>query len=326
MTIRWTADLVIHGIHAREKAGLPLSTDKMNRTCPTLFGAGKRIFGSWTKALEAANIDPATVKAPRVTRTRWSRELIVERIQEHAKAGHDLAAHRLAAIDAPLVASGPSYWGSWDRALEAAGFDPAGIRLNQEWTPERVLDRLRELDEKRADLSDSSLAAYDGRLYGACATHFKSLRAAIEAAGIDRSRHARIREDWTKESLLAEIGKMAECGILPQQGLKYIGAYSAAVQLFGSIEPIYEALKLDNRSSNLSPLRCSLRKLRERAGASQEDLGARIGKSGRSVGLYETMRLNPTLETALRIAETLGCRVEDIWAIPKPRSRKTSKP
>ena len=307
-----TQQSVIEAIRQRSINKQPLSTDIMNRTNGALFGAGVRLFGTWVAALEASDIDPESVRKERVTRNRWSKEKIIGTIQQHAEAGHDLAAHRLSAIDAPLVSIAPRYFGSWDKALQAAGLDPDQIRLTQTWTPQRVMTRIRDLQQQGADLSDQTASAYDSALYGAATTHYGSWRQAVESAGVDYREVKRIREDWTVETMLAELRKMQQNGIAVSNGVRYMGALTAVKRLFGSLDACIQQVGVVEEPVE-PPIVNRLREHREAADLSKSELGRMVAKSHTAIRLYETGELVPSLATALQLAAALKTSVDRIW-------------
>jgi molybdate-binding protein/DNA-binding XRE family transcriptional regulator len=57
---------------------------------------------------------------------------------------------------------------------------------------------------------------------------------------------------------------------------------------------------------------------RLRLGWSQEDLARRSGLSRTGVSAIETDRLVPSASAALALAAAFGCRVEDVFALPRP--------
>ena len=57
---RWTKQLVIQAIRARQQAGLPL-TSHVFKQDGALVRAADRHFGSWRQALAAARIEPTTL-------------------------------------------------------------------------------------------------------------------------------------------------------------------------------------------------------------------------------------------------------------------------
>lgn len=310
----WSAEAVIAAILARRDAGLPLSSDRVHFDDAPLHGAARRYHGSWSAALEAAGIDPASARAPREPVQRWDREVVIRRIQEHAAQGHDLSAHRMAAIDAPLVGSAPRYLGSWDEALRAAGYDPEQIRQTRQWTPERVIERIQELHRAGADLSDQTASAYDSGLYGVARGHHGNWGAAVEAAGIDYSETRRTRE-WTLQATRAELRRMVRYGVPLMAGSRYAGLMDAIQRHFVDMAGAHRAAGAEPPHEAPEPLICHLHKARKRARISQGTLGERVGRSHRAISMYELMQVVPSLAVALRIARALGRPVEDLWEI-----------
>lgn len=61
----------------------------------------------------------------------------------------------------------------------------------------------------------------------------------------------------------------------------------------------------------------ALRVKRAEAGVSQEELAKRSGVSVDAIRSYERQMSLPLLETAYKLAEALGCTVNDLCGIPK---------
>ncbi|HKD99920.1 MAG TPA: helix-turn-helix transcriptional regulator [Planctomycetota bacterium] len=59
-----------------------------------------------------------------------------------------------------------------------------------------------------------------------------------------------------------------------------------------------------------------IRELRHRLGLRQEDLAARIGIARPNLARLEAGRHLPTTSTLRRVADALGCRTEDLLAMP----------
>lgn len=56
-----------------------------------------------------------------------------------------------------------------------------------------------------------------------------------------------------------------------------------------------------------------IRELRSKHGMTQEQLGQMIGVSRQSVIAIETMKYNPSLELAFRIAKAFHMQIEDVF-------------
>ena len=61
----------------------------------------------------------------------------------------------------------------------------------------------------------------------------------------------------------------------------------------------------------------NLRVYRAKAGMTQEELSAKAGVSVDAIGSYEREMSMPLLETAYKIAEALGCTVNDLCGFSK---------
>lgn len=56
---------------------------------------------------------------------------------------------------------------------------------------------------------------------------------------------------------------------------------------------------------------------RKKLKLSQEELARKSGVSRASIARYETNEQSPTLATAQRLAETLGCTIDDLFGNEK---------
>jgi len=178
---KWTREGIVREMLRREAAGLPLvHTKKPGQGVePTLYAAGVRIFGSWRSVLMAAGIAPELGEG----QEHWSipkvlgiirmlghrrRRLCPEEIHRHY-SNVDEAARRI--------------FGSWPKAILAAGVDPAKILRVVPWSRERIIEAIltRVLHSKplgRRSVSPPSLADAAVRIFG-------SWDAALTAAGLD---------------------------------------------------------------------------------------------------------------------------------------------
>ena len=109
---RWTAERVIEAIQNRYVQGLPLVRGHDRH----LASAAVRRFGSWRAAVVAAGIP--SVEKPKPHRT-WTAQRVIEAIVAHAASGHDLV--RVRRTDSGLEAAARKHFGSWRKALAAAG-------------------------------------------------------------------------------------------------------------------------------------------------------------------------------------------------------------
>ena len=310
---RWTREKVIERIQARKAEGKPISYQAVVNDEEKLTGAARRLFGSWSKALEAAGFDPEKEKATWERKRRWSKELILQRIKELYEHGENLSVHNVQKIDGSLVASARNYFGSWEKALEAAGFDYSKIKKTEDWTPEKIINRLRQLHSRGAQINDRNLNAYDQSLYGAIKKHFGSWENAIRAAGFDPD-EMRLTRKWTKESLREEAKKLIAAGVPVASYLYYDGGMMKGVYLnYGSLEAFYEDLGIAKEKEVVLPNR--LREARKEKKLSLEEVGRRLGLSHRAVSMMELGQTPVTLQRALQFARLYEKPVEELFPL-----------
>ena len=104
---KWTPRRIVEALQDRHIRGLPLGGDA------NLVSAAKRRFGSLYEALIAAGIQ---TEKP-TPRQRWSRQRVVEEMRARHARGLKLATD----ADYRLTAAAQRYFGTWSRALAAAG-------------------------------------------------------------------------------------------------------------------------------------------------------------------------------------------------------------
>jgi hypothetical protein len=134
--------------------------------------------------------------------------VIVEGIRQMHAAGGDLTSSRSSRQNLRLVAGARAYFGSWPRAVEAAGFDYTRVReagkehrrqAITKWTPESTMRELRRLWELGEDVRASTILARSPGMYGPIRKQYHSWQTALRAAGIDprlAATAARTRRGW----------------------------------------------------------------------------------------------------------------------------------
>lgn len=176
----WSRDAVIEAIQFRYQHGLALNPQTLQSQDASLLAAGRRYFGSWPKALRAAKVPPIRrLASHRHERGYWTRELLIGEIRRHADQGDPLYAHAMQAVDNCLVSAATYHFGSWARALKAAGYDAEAIRANRRHSPETVIQEICELIDQYGELHDSWIRAKHRSLYWAARKYFGSWRQAL---------------------------------------------------------------------------------------------------------------------------------------------------
>ena len=174
----WTRENIIRQLLEREAKGLPLTVggpgiDK------AMYSAARRIFGSWRNAIQAAGIAPQEV----LTWERWSPAKILVMIRHLARRDRPLTTQQMEKRHHNVVTAARRHFGSWSKAVLAAGVDPSKLQRVVPWTPERVIEAILT----RA-LRNESLAARlvePRSLMEAGHRFFSSWHGAIQAAGLD---------------------------------------------------------------------------------------------------------------------------------------------
>ena len=209
--LRWSAERVISEVRQWKDQGRPLYANFVRQNFQELLAAAIRYYGSWQKALESADIPYADVRKYR----RWSKESIIQEIQQLAAQGVDLSfrAMALSQYNAMVYAAiRPKYFGNWRAALEAAGLASEEIYRYRSWEQEGILEEIRRLKSEGVDLSSKAMDESSNRLIATARRRFGNWGKALETAGIDYD-EVRRRKRWTRENLVEGILDLKRQGV-----------------------------------------------------------------------------------------------------------------
>ena len=136
----WSRRRVLVEIRRRARRGISLAASD---TEASLKLAGRRYFGGWGAAVEAARVPYEGVRKT----TAWSRARVIREIRALRDRGEPLtnrhARRHHVALRRAAIRRFPSAWG---RALKAAGVDPAAVhRPPSRWTPESAAAWVRRV-------------------------------------------------------------------------------------------------------------------------------------------------------------------------------------
>jgi hypothetical protein len=134
---------------------------------PVLRRSCKKHFGGWRKAVESLGLESEL-------RRMWTPQKVIEAIIRRRAEGYDLHATRHE--DHGLLAAATVRFGSWNKALVAAGIDAV---LREQWTEEKVLTRIRQLIQ---EIPIKRFRSFDSKLTSAAERRFGSIRKAVEVA------------------------------------------------------------------------------------------------------------------------------------------------
>ncbi|MDE1170001.1 MAG: hypothetical protein PW734_02145 [Verrucomicrobium sp.] len=209
--LSWTEETVIQQIAAWRAAGKPLYSHHMRQEFQELLAAGIRYFGSWRKAVEAAGIPYEEVRKYRA----WSKERIIQTVQKLHAEGADLSFRgMMLSRYAPMVyaAIRPNHFGSWKDALTAAGLAAEEIYRYKSWEDDNILDEIRKLADRGADLSSKKMDETENSLIATARRRFGSWGEAVRRAGLDYDQIRR-RKRWTSEGIAREIRALQDEGV-----------------------------------------------------------------------------------------------------------------
>jgi hypothetical protein len=184
MTRRWSKESIGLEIHALYESGENLSYSAMAKSNLPLLRAATRHFGGWKAAITFAGLDYDDIRQYKA----WTRDRIIKRIRELHNQGVDLSWRNLSLnVDPQLAAASTkkSHFGSWRRAVEAAGLDYEEIRRYKTWDEDRILDLVREHANNGKPLNAKNIQHQDITLITAARRHYDSWHLALKAAGLD---------------------------------------------------------------------------------------------------------------------------------------------
>jgi hypothetical protein len=214
---RWTRSLIIDHLQKVHAAG-----EWVNKTGlgdRKLSAAAFNHFGSWRKAVVAAGLDPRLARTPA---RKWSKQFVIEGIIERHKQGNLKATFR---EDRPLFNAGVDYFGTWYKALNAAGVaERPEFKI---WTDARINKELRDWAKRK---SRRGVRTEAPKLGSAVDAKYGSIDNALEELGI-----APQPRSWTKRRIIEEIQNRYMSGAnLQLSGCGNIRLAEAAKRHFGS--------------------------------------------------------------------------------------------
>jgi len=207
----WTRDKLITTIKQLSDEGVDLSPTSIQKTHGALFSSARSRshFGTWREAIEAAGIDYEGVKR---IKQRWSHEDILEQLRMHHAAGEDLLdpQFKLKHRGLYLAACAHRYFGSWRRAVQAAGLDHETMREKRIWTRARILRCISDLAKDGKPLGWAYVEQHCPGIYRAARRkeNFNSWHEALLAAGATPATNARGRRpNVVRERLAREAAE-----------------------------------------------------------------------------------------------------------------------
>jgi hypothetical protein len=123
----WSPQRIVQRILELHQAGEDLSWRHVSTEVdPQLAAAATRLcsYGSWRSAVEAAGLDYDEIRRYR----DWDEDSIVQELRQRHQQGLPLSAGEVCVSNTALITAARRMFGSWDKALGAAGLNSAQIR------------------------------------------------------------------------------------------------------------------------------------------------------------------------------------------------------
>ncbi|MFI5379752.1 MAG: hypothetical protein ACHRHE_10675 [Tepidisphaerales bacterium] len=241
----WSKLRVIAEIVRLHRNGHDLSYNRTAAQNQALVSAAAYHFGSFRQAVQESGIDYAGV----LRRPRWSAGRIVELIRKARRAGEELnwgaVSRRHDELGHAAFASlQKRLFGTWNKALAAAGVDAGKVALYRRWTKTTLASALQTFHCANRPMSSGDMQKRDPGLHAAALRLFGSYDAALKAARVEPSA-VRRRRRWTRDSILAELRSLQKkrpdfSGKLVRA--RYAALYGAAIRSFGSFKAAERAL------------------------------------------------------------------------------------
>jgi hypothetical protein len=183
----WTRRTVVLELQRRARAGVNLGASVQLRSVDSgLHAAAFKRFGSWRAAIKATGLDFSRVRRRRY----WSPDRVIALIRARRRAGEPLNIKAVEKAHGTLVTQAFDHFGSWRKAIEAAGLDYSRIKKHKEWSKPVIVSELRRLHDAGVNLSTTIEArAKHRKLIAAVYRYFGNWPAALRAAGLGRLYH-----------------------------------------------------------------------------------------------------------------------------------------
>ena len=175
-----------------------------------LLRAAAYFFGSWRAAVKAAGFNYEEVRADKV----WSREKIVKGIRRLRRRGKGLSSRNVQLSEPALFAAAvrKQFFGSWEAAVTAAGYNYDRIRLYQPWDEKRVATEVGALRKAGGSLNAKHVSVKYPLLYWAACRRYGSWGKTLDALGYN-SQDYMLRRKRSKAEIITAIRELKRKGV-----------------------------------------------------------------------------------------------------------------
>ena len=251
---RWNRKLVVQGVRKLKRRGERINSNNAQLNHRPLYMAAVIYFGSWGRAVSAAGFNYRKICGKRFP-TKWSRKTIVREIHELHSQDARLNSNQIQVHHQMLYAAAVKYFGSWGKAIRAAGFDYKKIRAVRPfrfWSKAAIVRAIKRRKRKKLAINATAIYREDRGLYSAVKRYFGrgGMREPLRRAGF-KLEELDPKLIWPKKKVLRTIRTRWREGLSLRQvslcceGLS--GLHGAGRRYFGSWRKTCEKAGIDYR-------------------------------------------------------------------------------
>ncbi|MCI0446322.1 hypothetical protein L0152_24305, partial [bacterium] len=201
------------------RRGIPVNDGYMHAKDRAFEGVATKYFGSWDNALTKAGLNPEEIRKQDL-RIFYERKDVIRELRKRYRSGKPVNHAAVKSEDIRLCNAASRRFGTYSRALLAAGIDPSNVRVQHErYTKADKMNLLKAIRKTALTPEGEKRIAAIRRLqkkYEKMQRRiFPSWRAAAEAAGVESrfiSLHADHRDFSTQEKVIRNLKKRVKEG------------------------------------------------------------------------------------------------------------------
>lgn len=217
-TKKWTKSKISEEIKFLHQKGVPLNSSFIQKNHSGLMSGAKNEYGSWEKAIENAGLNYESI---RLQRPPYSDDDILKEIQSIGESDKLNAAY--VRDNYSIYSSAVNRFGTWENAVETAGFSYSNILLETKYKNSSIMIRswskddviagiMKRLDEGKS-IVGSDVEKENNSLYHNAIYLFKKWRTAVEATGYNYCYFEYIpNKKYTKDSIAKELVRLDNQG------------------------------------------------------------------------------------------------------------------
>ncbi len=182
---KYTIDRVLQEIRILCSSGYDLNTTHNMKRDRRLYEAARQHFGTWRNALVATGINLEHAFSERRPR-KLDKQKLLETIRQKHTSGESLVWTNVCLENRAFASAAKQAFGSWRKALIAAGIDPT-LHRNQsgkQWDQQRVIKCIRQRQQEGQSLKCADVYRDHRSLVNAAQRYFGSWGKAMRAAEV----------------------------------------------------------------------------------------------------------------------------------------------